>query len=257
METIDVQELKIKSKIYFCSFSEIYTCDLGKEKYILKRFYDPEHVFTPCYKRKLDILYQDDLQLSVVPQYLVIDGNHIIGYITERVKPNNIFSAISSKKVFFSLKRVRDSIGELHRHSIIHGDVHFGNILVKEKKEVLGDFDNCEIIDSGFSELDYFRCSKPVREFILRNGVVSNIDIFMHNLLTFYKLNNLYDEYDTPAGLYGLKTQVVKAISRKNYGLFESSESRKICDDLVNLRANEFLIDSIDADEVKSYRLNL
>ena len=255
MDIIDINDLNIGSAFSGNIKSKIYECKFEKSKYAFKRFRIPQYVFTSLFIEKITILNEHHLNLSIVPEYFVSKDHQVIGYLTELVSPNKISDTFSSRKAYYSLQRVKNSISELHSHDIIHGDIHHGNILLRDKVEVLSDFDNCSIIGSLLPGINLEVCSFPVRDFIMENGSIKNVHIFMHNIITFFELNDLYNGCYIDS-LSKFFSDVKLKIMKKQYGIFESKDSQRICDDIVKLKAQEYLIDYINPTDVKRYRLN-
>ena len=94
------------------------------------------------------------------------------------------------------LKSIKENLLSLHQAKIIHGDIHFGNILVDiyNLSTYLIDFDNCAF--KNF-EINTNICSYYARKYINKYGVNEELDNFLFNRLTFEAINNLcFEEVD-------------------------------------------------------------
>ena len=103
----------------------------------------------------------------------------------------------------------------MHSYGIIHADISSSNIIIENNIPYFIDFDNCSYNSSPVKISD---SSDITQEFIKKHGVVKELDIFLFNLLTFELVNQCN---------YNL---IRKNIILNNYGIFNNSSSKEICE---------------------------
>lgn len=239
--------------------SIIYECEFNQKKYIYKMF---THALFEDYSDidlRFDTLQKLDLEFSLVPEYITESTasnadflmSLIDGYITEKALFENIDNISNPLERYNVLLQVKRSIEELHKSGVIHGDIHNGNILKKDDKYVLIDFDNCDIESEGIF-LKPKNALVCVREFMEKNGITADADIYLFNMLTFKLISGVDFWYYDPKSLIN-KYTIDNSINRKDYGLFQRKDSRDICDSIVSMSVSDYLIDTIDESDIKRY----
>ena len=249
METVNYGDLESPGFCAYGSDSYIYSCSFQGKKYAFKLYEEPETVFNSAFERKMDILRNMNLSRSILPGFIVLDKGHKVGFLTEFLKDGGTSKLEKPALIYKSLLEAKKAILELHEHDVIHCDIHNGNFLSKNGPLLLHDFDNSQVLsfqDSGFN-ID--KSSYAANVFASKNGVVKNLDIFLFNLLTFCELNG----YFRNKSLKGAYEATRMFISEGCYGIFNTRDTRIICNGLVSLYADEFLIDHVDLAHVKKY----
>ena len=177
------------------------------------------------------------MKKSLLPCHFVYENSYVVGYLLEPAYDGDISFLTERYKKIEALKSVKESILELHSKKVIHTDIHGGNIMKRDDKYFLIDFDNSQyrFFHSSRKDLSDF-----AYQFVKKRGMSKDLDIFLFNLLTFSELTGID---------YNLSRL---SIIQGNYGVFKSRESRSICDSLL-LRSrkfnNDFLIDTIELEK--------
>ena len=139
-----------------------------------------------------------------------------------------------------TLKEAKNALLELHNNNIIHGDIHDGNFLLREC--LLTDFDNCQF--KRFF-LNPELCSAEALNFLMTYKLSKDLDVYLFNFMTFSILNECDYYY------------VESNICDKEYGVFTSKDSIKICKSLLlqdNVFNSDFLIDTVENNSLKKQR---
>ena len=248
---IDVRELNV-TNLFFGdgSFSEVSEVSFKKEKYAYKEFYDSSFIEKNNLEKRFDLLLERKLKQSAVAEYIVDSNGVSSGYLVPSLEKGNLSVLNKRIEIYKSLLTIRDAIIELHRNNIVHGDIHVGNLLFKNNKGMLIDFDNCRILDNSNIRPNIKIFSNPAKEYIKRKGIIKNLDIYMFNILTFSLLNGANFR---SSNINLLFEKVKNGIFKEEYGMFFRKEARNICNMLCNYEANDFLIDSIDKKAVLQY----
>lgn len=218
------------------SNATIQKCEYEENLYIYKEFYNKNYLKKNI--SKINTLNKINLNCGIFPAYLVYDelNSEYSGYLTEYVKYNNALILKKNTDKITRLLKIKESIIKLHKEGIIHGDLHFGNILVD-----LNTYDN-KIID--FDNCSYKRYKTKISyandyavEYIKHYGINQGLDIFLFNIMTYCILNNNLSYYLVRRDIYN-----------KQYGVFDNQKCRKICDSFFledNCYCKEYLIDYI------------
>ena len=254
MEYVDLGKLKNVSLVKHSRESIIYKCSFDGNRYILKVFKDNSLTDLDSFDMRFDLLRRLNLKKSIIPEYIAESDSQVIGYLTELVLIKNIDTMINPLETYHALVQIKKSIEELHCNGIVHGDIHSGNIVSKNDRYHLIDFDNYSNPSRGIF-LNPNNTLICVRDFIEKNGISPDMDVFLFNVLTFKLLSFADFWYWNPKDLVNFDT-VKDCISRQDYGLFDSRDSRSICDDILTNTADEFLLNTIDESHVKKYVLN-
>ena len=235
MEKISIHELDIGSLIENGSFSEVLRCNFDGKKYAFKKFNNPEEMINKDFIYKTEKLSDFFLKKSVLPKAWVCEDDMYSGYLMEMVDGEDYIFLTDYEKRVSALKNAKVAIMELHSNGIIHTDIHGSNILVLEDgSSMLIDFDNF-----SYKEIKPLveKYSDYAYQFVSSFGLSKDLDIYLFNLLTFSSLNKV-----------SLKSSQI-FICGGSYGVFDSKESRQICDSLMldsKVFNNQYLIDTYD-----------
>lgn len=252
MKYIDESMLKDKIFIKCGSASDIYHCMYKNKFYIYKKYLQPEEMIDDKFFNRFKILSSKNIKQIVLPNHLVLSSDEPKGYLTSSIERKSIISIEDPLEKYKALIETKKIIQKLHQNDIIHGDIHSGNILVKNNKRCLIDFDNCEIKDSV--KLDFNKCSISAMNYINKNGIIKNLDIYMFNVLTFFAFNpceckSIY--------LEEIFDSVRNDIYYGKNGIFSNDRSKKACEDIYLLNSSDYLIDTINEKDVKTYKKSL
>ena len=242
LETIDYEDLDFIDKDAYNngSYGEIKRCILDGKKYVCKSFFNEEYLNGK--KRKLNLLGDIDKPGLYVPKFWVKKQESKNMYLTEYFSGNNgEFLCDEPYKIKIEkIKNIKQLMLSMHQEGIIHADLIPSNILYFK--------DDCAIIDFDNSSYKNYKTNinhtnDYSKEFITKYGLTPEIDIFLFNLLTYYWLNELNNFY-----------MVRNKIRSNNYGVFNDSYERKICNSLLlesDVPNQDFLIDTIDETSLK------
>lgn len=249
MKYIDIDKLDNVIWIRCGSISDINGCTYKGKQYIYKEFLEPEKIVDETFINRFKLLSSKNLKRAILPTHMVVSSGEIKGYLTPKFEKKGTITIENPVERYHALLEVKTAIEELHKNDIIHGDIHSGNILVKNNKRHLIDFDNCEIMNQV--KLDFNRCSISAMNYINRNGVIKNLDIYMFNVLTFFAFNPCNCE-----GIYleEIFDSVRDDIYYGKNGIFTNDKSIKTCEDIYLYNSSDYLIDTISEQDVKTYK---
>lgn len=235
METINLSSINMNFlESFMGSFSTIQKCEYNGKFYMYKKF-DNINFFKKNMK-KFQKLNEIDNEYLVMPEYFVFDDyeQEYNAYLTKFInyQKSSVIKTLDDKIV--RLNAIKNNINKMHDLGIIHGDLHFGNILldVNSYQNKIIDFDNCSYENYKINKnyvLDYTNL------YMSKYGVNKGLDIFLFNLITYSVLNN------SPYFQTRLR------INNKMYGIFNNVDGRRVCDNLLlenKIFSNEYLIDT-------------
>ena len=234
MYIIDTDDILIGEKIVSGYYGDIYRSLYGATEYALKLYKNPSMFFDKDMEDKLSDLSGLHLNHSLFPWAFIKEEGKTIGYMSTLVdyRTFDFLESYSSSHKIDILRKAKNYLIELNNNDVIHADIHKGNILLRD--ELIIDFDNCFYKEY---KPNYDLLSYSSREFIMKYGVSKDLDVYSFNMMTYGILNNI-------------KTgDIEENLAYKNYGVFTSDDSIKICKSLLledKIFNNEFLIDYID-----------
>lgn len=232
MNTINLSSLNYTSfKSCRGSYSIVRQVSFKDKNFAYKEFND-EAYFRTIFP-KIIKLSECTITGSLLPLYLVYDDIQtykITGYLTAycdflKEKPNSIYY----------LNSFKNNIEELHRNKIIHGDIHYGNLLVEKNYQNTNiiDFDNCQY---NKYKIRKKYASDYANLYISKYGVNEGLDIYLFNIVTFCVINKIF--------YHSFRREIIN----NHYGLFNDTEEEKlICDSILleNIQYNKkYLIDA-------------
>ena len=127
--------------------------------------------------------------------------------------------------------KLKENIKNMHENGIIHGDLHGGNILIENGIPIIIDFDN---VTCSFNKTNIEDTNDLAKEFILKYGVIKELDIHLFNILTFSIIND--------CDLMLTRREILK----NNFKYFDNEKAKEICNRLFldsDKPNNKFLID--------------
>lgn len=215
------------------SYAIVKKCEYDDKIYAYKKFTDQKYLSKNI--SKIENLSTIDYDWGILPKFLIYDdkSSKIDGYLSDfcEYEKSTLLKYIDNKVEM--LLNIKENIKKMHNFGIIHGDLHFGNILI--------DPDNCnsKIIDFDNCEYKQYRIKRNyvsdyTMEYIKKYGVNKGLDIFLFNLITFSCLNQ--------TSYFSTRFK----INDKKYGVFDSEDAKKICDELLfvnDVFKEEYLID--------------
>ena len=254
MKNVDVTKLDNIIFLKCGSISDINICMYKDKKYVYKEFLDPAKVIDDAFIDRFKLLSSKKLKQAVLPTHMVVSSGEKVGYLTPRLEKKNILTISDPLERYYALVDTKKAIENLHNNDIIHGDIHAGNILIKNNKHCLIDFDNCEIPSSKSVKLDLDKCCISAMNYINTNGVVKNLDIYMFNVLTFFAFNV---NFNNCIFLEEIFDNVRSSIYHGKCGIFSNDNSKRACEDIYLYNSKDYLIDTITEEDVKVYKKQL
>ena len=170
--------------------------------------------------------------MPYVPRYWVEIGNEKIGYLTKIHDGKDLGLSTNIGEIAVLLKEAKEQLILMHDIGLIHGDIHYCNIMYSDESTDFIDYDNSSYLNFNPDATKY---SLNAFNFAKAFGISKELDVFLFNKMTFELINDLDGN-----------REVEKNIRDKEYGIFTDKESKKICRALI-LEGNpstEFLIDS-------------
>lgn len=228
MDTIFIDNIEIQRKKILGGYSDNYKCKFNNNDFMFKKFLDADEMITPSFTDKINEINKLSDKLSYLPQYWVLNKSKCIGYLTKLHPGRDIGFAVDKFELLNLLKDAKEKLLYLHELGLIHGDIHYCNILFDEGSTDIIDFDNSSYL--GMNP-EFSLYSTDARNFVSSYGVSKELDIFLFNLMTFEVINDLYLD----SSLYD-----------ERYGLFKDNEAKRICDSLrfEKSPSSDFLIDT-------------
>ena len=217
------------------SNSTIFQCDYAGKLYAYKLFQNQDYLLDII--DKINLLGDLKIEGCLLPEYFVSSNGNIRSYLTKWGGEYPLYTIIGEVRNEIKieiLKGIKENLLSLHKAKIIHGDIHFGNILVDiyNLSTYLIDFDNCAV--NNF-EINTNICSYYAREYIKKYGVNEGLDNFLFNRLTFEAINDLcFEEVDN------------YILNGENKYFESNSIYNDICDTMLlnsNKPTDKFLID--------------
>lgn len=234
MRIIDYNSLKISKQAFSSgSFGKIYECLYNGSIYAYKEFEDV--TFLHGKKQKLNRINKIDEDFLVTPQFWIKKDGKTSGYLTKLLNGKDLafLEEYDLRYKVQILDNIKHEIKKMHSYGIIHSDISSSNIIMENNIPYFIDFDNCSFNNSPIKISD---TSIRAKEFIKKYGVIKELDIFLFNLLTFELVNECN---------YNL---IRKNIILNNYGSFDNSASKEICESFFlegEIPEKRFLIDKI------------
>lgn len=188
MEIVKKEELEniVYQTNMIGSQAKLYTCYLDGKIYVFKKipyYYYPDDMVA-LFKR-LSCVNNEDL---ILPEILISDYNHIIGYLTSL---SNFLALIDLHNLSFNEKVAiincaKKAVISMHKNNIVHCDLHTANIMYKDGKCKIIDFDSCVYGNNKPESLN-----KYAEDYLKTNGISPSLDIFMFNISTISFLYNI------------------------------------------------------------------
>lgn len=232
MESISMFDININSESFEGGFSDNYKCKFNNEEYMFKKYEYPDQMISKFFIDKMDEISKLSSILPYVPRYWVEIGNEKIGYLTKIHDGKDLGLSTNIGEIAVLLKEAKEQLILMHDIGLIHGDIHYCNIMYNDESTDFIDYDNSSYLNFNPDATKY---SLNAFNFAKTFGISKELDIFLFNKMTFELINDLYGN-----------REVEKNIRDKEYGIFTDKESKKICRALI-LEGNpstEFLIDS-------------
>ena len=251
MKHLDSKYLENLIAINRSRMAIIYECNYNNRNYIYKSFFLKSCGDCNEFDKRFSSLESLKLKYSVIPEYIMETKSFVDGYLTEKALFKKIDEIDDPLERYNALLQLKEAIMELHNNGVIHGDIHSGNIVLMDNRYCLIDFDNCENENFGvyLKPKNALYCAY---EFMMKNGITRDLDIFLYNILTFRLLSYtdlMYSDSKNCVNLASIKSY----IRIGEYGLFERKDSKQICDSILSCSVSDYLIDTIDESDVKRY----
>lgn len=232
MESISMFDININSESFEGGFSDNYKCKFNNEEYMFKKYEYPDQMISKFFIDKMDEISKLSSILPYVPRYWVEIGNEKIGYLTKIHDGKDLGLSTNIGEIAVLLKEAKEQLILMHDIGLIHGDIHYCNIMYNDESTDFIDYDNSSYLNFNPDATKY---SLNAFNFAKTFGISKELDVFLFNKMTFELINDLDGN-----------REVEKNIRDKEYGIFTDKESKKICRALI-LEGNpstEFLIDS-------------
>lgn len=232
MESISMFDININSESFEGGFSDNYKCKFNNEEYMFKKYEYPDQMISKFFIDKMDEISKLSSILPYVPRYWVEAGNEKIGYLTKIHDGKDLGLSTNIGEIAVLLKEAKEQLILMHDIGLIHGDIHYCNIMYSDESTDFIDYDNSSYLNFNPDATKY---SLNAFNFAKAFGISKELDVFLFNKMTFELINDLDGN-----------REVEKNIRDKEYGIFTDKESKKICRALIleGKPPTEFLIDS-------------
>lgn len=232
MESISMFDININSESFEGGFSDNYKCKFNNEEYMFKKYEYPDQMISKFFIDKMNEISKLSSILPYVPRYWVEIGNEKIGYLTKIHDGKDLGLLTNIGEIAVLLKEAKEQLILMHDIGLIHGDIHYCNIMYSDESTDFIDYDNSSYLNFNPDATKY---SLNAFNFAKTFGISKELDVFLFNKMTFELINDLDGN-----------KEVEKNIRDKEYGIFTDKESKKICRALIleGKPSTEFLIDS-------------
>ena len=232
MESISMDDIAINSESFEGGFSNNYKAKFNNEDYMFKKYDYPDQMISKLFIDKMNEVNKLAVLLPYVPRYWVEIGNEKIGYLSKIHDGQDLYLSTNIGEIARILKEAKKKLVLMHNLGLIHGDIHYCNIMYSASSTDFIDYDNSSYLsfnpDATKYSVDAFNFAKTF-------GISKELDIFLFNKMTFELLNDLDGN-----------KEVEQHVRNKDYGIFNDIESKNICKNLIleGTPSCEFLIDS-------------
>lgn len=232
MESISMFDININSESFEGGFSDNYKCRLGNQEYMFKKYEYPDQMISKVFIAKINEISKLSSLLPYVPRYWVEAGNEKIGYLTKIHDGKDLGLSTNIGEIAVLLKEAKEQLILMHDIGLIHGDIHYCNIMYSDESTDFIDYDNSSYLNFNPDATKY---SVDAFNFAKTFGISKELDVFLFNKMTFELINDLDGN-----------REVEQNLRNKDYGIFTDKESKKICRALIleGKLSTEFLIDS-------------
>lgn len=232
MESISMFDININSESFEGGFSDNYKCRLGNQEYMFKKYEYPDQMISKAFIAKINKISKLSSLLPYVPRYWVEAGNEKIGYLTKIHDGKDLGLSTNIGEIAVLLKEAKEQLILMHDIGLIHGDIHYCNIMYSDESTDFIDYDNSSYLNFNPDATKY---SVDAFNFAKTFGISKELDVFLFNKMTFELINDLDGN-----------REVEQNLRNKDYGIFTDKESKKICRALIleGKPSTEFLIDS-------------
>ena len=232
MKSISMFDININSESFEGGFSDNYKCKFNNEEYMFKKYEYPDQMISKFFIDKMDEISKLSSILPYVQRYWVEIGNEKIGYLTKIHDGKDLGLSTNIGEIAVLLKEAKEQLILMHDIGLIHGDIHYCNIMYSDESTDFIDYDNSSYLNFNPDATKY---SLNAFNFAKAFGISKELDVFLFNKMTFELINDLDGN-----------REVEKNIRDKEYGIFTDKESKKICSALIleGKPSTEFLIDS-------------
>lgn len=235
MKSIDINNIILDNFNGYGSFGVINKCHINNKLYAYKFFKNDKYLDGK--KNNISNISKINDEQLIVPKMWVTNNNSKIGYISDFCYGKDI--GFDKENLIEELINAKEVIKKMHSYKLIHGDLISSNIMVKDKKAFIIDFDNSSF---NGNKINIKHTNDLSYEYINKLGVNYGLDVFIFNLLTFSLIND--------CKFYSCRNE----IGRKNYKYFSNNDAIKICNQSFlngGYSDKDFLIDTIDKEKFK------
>lgn len=142
---VDEKDILVGDRISRGGYANIFDAMYNGKNMILKSFFEPSIIGDVETAKLIDMTKNksDFSKFLIIPEYFVGSEKKIKKYLTKKVNGKTFFDYLfaDQKEKLVMLRKARNVITDMHRHSIIHGELHLGNMLYDGDNSYIIDFD--------------------------------------------------------------------------------------------------------------------
>lgn len=188
MESISMFDININSESFEGGFSDNYKCKFNNEEYMFKKYEYPDQMISKFFIDKMDEISKLSSILPYVPRYWVEIGNEKIGYLTKIHDGKDLGLSTNIGEIAVLLKEAKEQLILMHDIGLIHGDIHYCNIMYSDESTDFIDYDNSSYLNFNPDATKY---SLNAFNFAKAFGISKELDVFLFNKMTFELINDL------------------------------------------------------------------
>lgn len=188
MESISMFDININSESFEGGFSDNYKCKFNNEEYMFKKYEYPDQMISKFFIDKMDEISKLSSILPYVPRYWVEIGNEKIGYLTKIHDGKDLGLSTNIGEIAVLLKEAKEQLILMHDIGLIHGDIHYCNIMYSDESTDFIDYDNSSYLNFNPDATKY---SLNAFNFAKTFGISKELDVFLFNKMTFELINDL------------------------------------------------------------------
>ena len=176
MESISMFDININSESFEGGFSDNYKCKFNNEEYMFKKYEYPDQMISKFFIDKMDEISKLSSILPYVPRYWVEIGNEKIGYLTKIHDGKDLGLSTNIGEIAVLLKEAKEQLILMHDIGLIHGDIHYCNIMYSDESTDFIDYDNSSYLNFNPDATKY---SLNAFNFAKTFGISKELDVFL------------------------------------------------------------------------------
>ena len=172
---------------------------------------------------KLEEIYQNELEHSVIPLSTVTMNGRLIGYeMTYDPDDKQLMGkTLPREELIHFLKQSKEILEYYKQHDITYGDVNANNLLINRKT---GQAKFCDIDNIRIGQYPIDVMGRDLRIYTILRGLDDQADAYMHNIMTLSQLEK---------DCFGFCFEPVCRLVQKDFSSELTEESKPILESMI------------------------